>query len=137
MGILSRDIQDGRLLNLIQTGLEAGYMEDWHYNRTYSGTPQGGILSPLLANIYLNELDEFIEDVLIPQYSRGKKRGNSLEYKKMGYAISKARKVGDTALVEKLVQERRQILSLTATIVFGVIASVAGLLLQREIDRRL
>ncbi len=55
----------------------------------------------------------------------------------MGYAISKARKVGDTALVEKLVQERRQILSLTATIVFGVIASVAGLLLQREIDRRL
>ena len=67
MAILARDIQDGRLLNLIRMGLEAGYMEDWQYNRTYSGTPQGGILSPLLANIYLNELDAYIEDVLIPQ----------------------------------------------------------------------
>lgn len=109
MGILARNIQDGRVLNLIRRGLKAGYMEDWHYNRTYSGTPQGGILSPLLANIYLNELDEYIEDVLIPQYSRGKKRGHSLEYNRMGYHIARARKVGDTALLEKLVQERRQI----------------------------
>jgi group II intron reverse transcriptase/maturase len=45
MAILARDIQDGRLLNLIRMGLEAGYMEDWQYNRTYSGTPQGGILT--------------------------------------------------------------------------------------------
>jgi len=43
--ILARDIQDGRLLNLIRMGLEAGYMEDWQYNRTYSGTPQGGIVT--------------------------------------------------------------------------------------------
>jgi retron-type reverse transcriptase len=71
MEILARDIQDGRLLNLIRMGLEAGYMEDWQYHRTYSGTPQGGILSPLLANIYLHELDTFIEQELIPKYTRG------------------------------------------------------------------
>lgn len=46
MEILARDIQDGRLLNLLRIGLEAGYLEDWQYHRTYSGTPQGGILTP-------------------------------------------------------------------------------------------
>ena len=71
------------MLNLIRMGLEAGYMEDWQYNRTYSGTPQGGILSPLLANIYLNELDAYIEDVLIPQYTRGKRRADNLEYNRL------------------------------------------------------
>ena len=38
-------------------------MDDWLYNRTYSGTPQGGVLSPILANIYLYELDEKIADM--------------------------------------------------------------------------
>jgi retron-type reverse transcriptase len=47
MEILARDIQDGRLLNLIRTSLEAGYVEDWQYNRTYSGTPQGGLCEAL------------------------------------------------------------------------------------------
>ncbi len=45
---------------------------------------QGGILSPLLANIYLNELDAYIEDVLIPQYTRGKRRASNLEYCQLG-----------------------------------------------------
>ena len=56
--ILQRKIKDSRLVNLIRQFLKAGHVEDWKYNRTYSGTPQGGILSPILANIYLNELDE-------------------------------------------------------------------------------
>ena len=43
--------------------LKAGYLEDWKYNRTLSGTPQGGIISPLLANIYLHELDKFMADM--------------------------------------------------------------------------
>jgi len=43
--------------------LKAGYVEVWKYNSTHSGTPQGGILSPLLANIYLNELDKKVADI--------------------------------------------------------------------------
>lgn len=107
MAILARDIQDGRLLNLIRMGLEAGYMEDWHYNRTYSGTPQGGILSPLLANIYLNELDAYIEDTLIPQYTRGKRRAPNLEYCQLGYQIKCAREAGDQDQVRQLELKRR------------------------------
>jgi group II intron reverse transcriptase/maturase len=109
MGILARDIQDGRLLNLIRMGLEAGYLEDWQYNRTYSGTPQGGILSPLLANIHLNELDGYIEDVLMPQYNRGERRAVNLEYKRYEFAIKQARKNGEAAKARQLEQQRRQL----------------------------
>jgi group II intron reverse transcriptase/maturase len=109
MAILARDIQDGRLLNLIRTLLEAGYMEDWHYNRTYSGTPQGSIISPLLANIYLNELDAFIEDVLVSQYKRGEKRTPNLEYCRYAKPIKKARKTGDQERVRELEQLRRKL----------------------------
>ena len=61
--VLSRKVKDSKLINLIGAFLKAGYMEDWEYHQTYSGTPQGGILSPILANIYLNELDMKIEDI--------------------------------------------------------------------------
>lgn len=109
MEILSRDIHDGRLLNLIRMSLEAGYMEDWQYHRTYSGTPQGGILSPLLANIYLHELDMFIEQELIPKYTRGKRRAPNLEYYRLGYYIKCARERGDAKRVSELEQQRRQL----------------------------
>jgi group II intron reverse transcriptase/maturase len=107
--ILSRDIEDGRLLNLIRMGLEAGYMEDWQYHRTYSGTPQGGILSPLLANIYLHELDTFIEQELIPKYMRGKRRAPNSEYRQLGRHITCARERGDDVRVRELEQQRRQL----------------------------
>jgi len=109
MDILSRDIQDGRLLNLIRMGLEAGYMEDWKYNQTYSGVPQGGVLSPLLSNIYLHELDVFIEDVLMPQHTRGKHRAPNLEYCRIGYRIECAREAGDHQRVRTLEQQRYQL----------------------------
>jgi group II intron reverse transcriptase/maturase len=109
MAILARDIQDGRLLNLIRMSLEAGYMEGWNYHRTYSGTPQGGILSPLLANIYLHELDTFIEDVLKPQYTRGKQRAHNLEYYRLDKKIRQARQAANMEQAKKLEQERRQL----------------------------
>lgn len=59
--VIGRKIRDVRFLNLIRVFLKAGYMEDWKYYGTYSGCPQGGIISPILANIYLNELDKFVE----------------------------------------------------------------------------
>jgi len=107
MDILSRDIQDGRLLNLIRMGLEAGVMEEWEYHKTYSGTPQGGILSPVLSNIYLHELDVFVEDVLIPKYTRGKRRRVNPDYKRYEYRIRRAREAGDHDLANQLDQERR------------------------------
>jgi group II intron reverse transcriptase/maturase len=107
MNILSKRIQDGRILNLIRQGLETGVMEDWHYQRTYSGTPQGGVLSPLLSNIYLHELDTFIEEVLIPQYSYGKKRRDNPAYTRLSREIRKARETGDIETVKRLERERR------------------------------
>ena len=60
VGLLSNKIKDARITKLIYKLLKAGYLEDWQYHKTYSGTPQGGIISPLLANIYLHELDKFV-----------------------------------------------------------------------------
>jgi retron-type reverse transcriptase len=66
MNILREHIHDGRLLRLIETLLAAGYVEAWRYHATLSGCPQGSILSPVLANAYLNKLDSFVETVLMP-----------------------------------------------------------------------
>lgn len=61
--MLERKIKDSKFINIIRQFLKAGYIEDWDYHKTYSGTPQGGILSPILANIYLNELDNKIMEI--------------------------------------------------------------------------
>ena len=79
MTLLKKRINDKRFLSLIWRFLKAGYMEDWKYNQTYSGTPQGGIISPILANIYLHELDNYVGK-LIEDFSIGKKRPLNLEY---------------------------------------------------------
>ena len=112
LDILARDIKDGRLLNLIRMSLDAGVLEDWTYHKTYSGTPQGGVLSPLLANIYLHELDTFIEDIVIPQYTRGKKRKRNRAYRQLEWKIRDARTRQDWQAVERFQQERRSYPSL-------------------------
>lgn len=77
---LSEHIHDTRFIKLIRDLFDAGYMEDWTYNETLSGVPQGGIVSPILSNILLDKLDKFVENVLIPQYTRGVKRKANREY---------------------------------------------------------
>src|SRR5215469_3027581 len=77
---LAEHIHDGRFLRLVQKLLEAGYLEDWKYNATLSGAPQGGILSPLLSNIYLSKLDKYVEKALIPTYTRGTQRRKNPAY---------------------------------------------------------
>jgi group II intron reverse transcriptase/maturase len=74
MSILSENLHDNRFLRLIQNMLQAGYLEQWRYHSTLSGTPQGGVVSPTLANVYLDRLDTFVEQVLIPEYTRGDTR---------------------------------------------------------------
>src|SRR6266852_5189509 len=66
IGILAEHIHDNRFLRLIRNMLKAGYLDDWVYHETLSGTPQGGVVSPLLSNIYLNELDGFVENQRFP-----------------------------------------------------------------------
>jgi group II intron reverse transcriptase/maturase len=109
MAILARDIHDGRLLNLIRLGLEAGVVEDWQYHPNESGVPQGGILSPLLANIYLHELDVFIEGTLIPEVTRGDNRRKNPEYDSLTGAITRAGRKGDWERVALLKQQRNKL----------------------------
>ena len=54
LDILREKIDDDRFINLIRKFLTAGYMENWQYHKTYSGTPQGSVISPILTNIYLD-----------------------------------------------------------------------------------
>ena len=81
VNILRRRIQDEHFIGLIWKFLKAGYMEDWVYHNTYSGTPQGSIISPILANIYLNELDVFIAQYA-QTFRQGYKRRINPAYKK-------------------------------------------------------
>lgn len=74
VAILREKIHDNRVLRLIAGLLTAGYLEEWRYHATLSGSPQGSGLSPLLANIYLDRLDTFVETTLLPAYNRGKRR---------------------------------------------------------------
>lgn len=73
---LREQILDNRFLRLLANLLEAGYLEEWTYHATPSGTPQGGIVSPILANIYLDRLDKFVEADLLPRYNLGVRRVN-------------------------------------------------------------
>lgn len=91
INILRKKIKDEKFINLIWKFLKAGYMEDWKFNNTYSGTPQGGIISPILANIYLNELDAYVDD-LSKKYNIGKSRSINKEYKKFDTKIYKLKK---------------------------------------------
>ena len=70
MTLLEKKIDDRRFLTVIRKMLKAGYLENWKFHQTYSGTPQGGIISPVLANIYLHELDCYVE-TLQQEYSQG------------------------------------------------------------------
>jgi len=108
--IIRRDIHDDRLLRLIAGLLRAGYMEGWVKRDTTSGTPQGGILSPLLANVYMTELDRFVEDTLGPQYTRGDYRRDNPPYTRVSRLLTEARRVGDLSEIKRLTAERRKLL---------------------------
>lgn len=78
-GILRKRIHDEQFMGLIWKFLRAGFMENWVYNETYSGAAQGSIISPILANIYMNELDVFMEKYKAA-FDKGIQRGANLDY---------------------------------------------------------
>lgn len=88
VSIIGNKIKDARLIQLIWRMLRAGYLEDWKYNATYSGTPQGGIMSPILANIYLHELDKFVMKIAEEFYYKPTK------YRTKGYRAIESQRRG-------------------------------------------
>jgi group II intron reverse transcriptase/maturase len=94
MDTLAEKVQDNRFLRLIAGALKAGYLADWRWNPSLGGTPQGGIISPILANIYLDRLDKFVENTLLPAYNFGKERRKNKAYVAITARIYKRRKSG-------------------------------------------
>jgi group II intron reverse transcriptase/maturase len=107
MGILAEKIHDNRFLRLIRNMLMAGYLEDWQYHDTLSGVPQGGVVSPILSNIYLDKLDKFVERELIPQHTRGEIRRKNPEYERIRRQLRSARRDGDRAQARALARQMR------------------------------
>jgi Reverse transcriptase (RNA-dependent DNA polymerase)/Type II intron maturase len=106
-GMLAEKIHDGRFLRLIERMLQAGYLEDWKWNATLSGAPQGGTASPILSNIYLDRLDRFVEEQLLPEYNQGGPRRKNPAYQANKSEIEKAERRGDLDAVRLLKQQRR------------------------------
>ena len=105
--ILAEKIHDNRFLRLIRNMLKAGYMEDWQYHETLSGTPQGGVVSPLLSNIYLDKLDKYIERELIPQHTRGTRRKVNPQYRELAARRRAALQDGDREQARELGKQMR------------------------------
>jgi group II intron reverse transcriptase/maturase len=107
LGILAEKIRDNRFLRLIRHMLKAGYLEEWTYRDTLSGVPQGGTVSPILSSIYLDKLDKFVEQELIPQYTRGATRAANPAYRQADALLRRARRRGDRAEARRLALEMR------------------------------
>lgn len=105
MSILRESILDQRFLRLIENLLKAGYLEDWRYHATPSGSPQGGIVSPILANVYLDRLDTFVESVLMPTHTRGEARKPNPAYRSV---LDRARYLRRTGRMEEARLLRQQ-----------------------------
>src|ERR1035437_6518140 len=71
MRLLARRISDGKILHVIKQWLSCGYVEDDQHRQSKRGTPQGGVISPLLANIYLNPIDKAFERSKFGNISQG------------------------------------------------------------------
>lgn len=115
MKILAKRISDDRFLNLIRKFLNAGYLENLRDNKTYSGVPEGSGLAPVLMNIYLNELDDYILNTLKPEFDRGGagKRKKNPEYVRYGNRMSrlskKIDKEADPQKREEMIREYKEL----------------------------
>lgn len=93
INLLRKRIKDEAFISLMWKFLRAGYMEQWVYHTTYSGSPQGSGMSPILSNIYLHELDVFMAN-LKSKFDRGETRFRKVHenHDKVRWAFRKAKK---------------------------------------------
>src|SRR2546428_3963220 len=111
---LAEHIQDGRFLTLVKKLLDAGYMDHWTFNQTFSGVPQGSILSPVLSNILLNKLDRFVETELMPQYNTGRKKKANQAYQNLIRRAHQLRKNGQMEAAQQLKQQAQKLPAIDA-----------------------
>ena len=104
LNILRQDFPDNRFMHLMSKLLDAGYLEDWKFNTTLSGVPQGNVLSPLLSNIILDRLDKYVEN-LIPIYTRGARRKVNPTYNNLNTSLQWARKKGNWKRAHELLKQ--------------------------------
>ncbi|WP_270439475.1 reverse transcriptase/maturase family protein, partial [Bacteroides bouchesdurhonensis] len=117
--IMKGRIADNRFLRLIRKFLNAGYMEEWQFNKTYSGTPQGGIISPILANIYLDKFDKYMDEYA-NKFNKGTARSRNKDICKLNsrvhYLKRRINEVEDvnvrTRMVEELHEKQKLILTM-------------------------
>lgn len=116
VNILKKRISDDRFIRLIRKFLKAGYVEQWKFHYTYSGTPQGGIVSPILANIYLDKFDKFMKEYA-EHFNKGDRRKVSSEYRRLNNKKTRLAKklqaVTGEVQRDKMVTEIRQIMAQT------------------------
>jgi len=110
--ILGEKLHDNRFLRLIRYLLQSGYLEEWKFNQTLSGCPQGGVISPILSNIYLDRLDQYVEKILIPAYTRGEKRRRNPAYEALSGKAKWQKQQGNKKEARKLRKQYQKLPSL-------------------------
>jgi group II intron reverse transcriptase/maturase len=111
LAILSEKIHDNRFLRLIRHLLESGYLEEWKFNTTLSGCPQGGVISPILSNIYLDKLDQYVEKTLIPAYTRGERRAENPTYQTLRAKARWQKQLGNVEEAKELRKQAQKVCS--------------------------
>lgn len=119
INILRKKIKDERFINLIRKFLKAGYMEQNQLYKTYSGTPQGGIISPILANIYLDQFDKYMVEYK-KQFDKGTERARNKEYQKLkdkkNNTAKKLNNCSDPEIRSNLIKEIKRLNELYTTL---------------------
>jgi group II intron reverse transcriptase/maturase len=108
LSILREKLRDNRFLRLLSNLFKAGYLEDWKYHESLSGVPQGSVVGPILSNIYLDRLDQYVETMLLPAHNRGDHRKPYPPYMALLNAARRKRIVGARKEARKLRQQAQR-----------------------------